>query len=202
MGAASRLALALLVATSAAAADEGKAESAAREHSAIGTGLYRAGRYEEALREFSLGYALAPRPGFLFNMARSHFRLGQFTRARALFQQFLDVTADTPDPAQRTEAGENIALIDREHPDSKQAPAPAEKPPPAPVVEKPGPAPAAPVEKPAPRRRWVWPLVGGAIAVAAAVVAVVLAVTLSVDYGAREQASCTPPGCLLFGGLQ
>jgi hypothetical protein len=44
-----RLALVLLLAGATAAADETSAESAAREHSAIGTGLYHAGRYEEAL---------------------------------------------------------------------------------------------------------------------------------------------------------
>src|SRR5262249_7706085 len=145
-----------------------------------------------------LGYSLSPRPGFLFNMARSHFRLGQYARARELFQQFLDLTPATPGLPDRAEAEQNIAQIVREHPEALPIPEPAA------TARRPAATVATPaaVERRAPRRRWVWPLVGSAIAVAAAVVAVVLVITLSVDYGARESASCSPPGCVLFGGLK
>src|SRR5581483_2640659 len=76
-----------------AAADEG--EQTARRHFAQGDAAYKAGRYDDALKEFEAGYAISQRPGFLVNMGHSEHKLGHLREARALYKKYLLVDANS-----------------------------------------------------------------------------------------------------------
>src|SRR5262249_24747627 len=83
---------AVLAAASAAhAADAKETERQAREHYRKGEGAFAAGRFDEAYKEFESGYALAPRPVFILNMAHAERRRGELRNARALYKKFLVV---------------------------------------------------------------------------------------------------------------
>ena len=110
----------------------GRAESAsraatvqrARQHFLAGKHAFESESYAEALREFQVGYALEPRPGFLLNMGHAARRMGQLREARDYYKMFL---ASRPPPV----AGEQrvtarlIAEIERELPPAPPARAPA-----------------------------------------------------------------------------
>jgi tetratricopeptide (TPR) repeat protein len=66
------------------------ADAHAREAFKKGEALFRAGRYLEALAQFSGGYELSQRPLFLFNMGECARKLGQTERARAYYQRYID----------------------------------------------------------------------------------------------------------------
>jgi tetratricopeptide (TPR) repeat protein len=79
------------------AASPGDATARARAHYDIGLGLYNLGNYEEALREFSAGYALSPLPGFLINLGQAYRKLHQPAKAKEMWQHYLDqVSAEDP----------------------------------------------------------------------------------------------------------
>src|SRR5581483_5940509 len=81
------------------AADE-DATARARSHFEIGRGYFRLGNYSEALREFTAGYELAPRPQFLVNLGQCHRMLRDYDHARAMFEKFLaEAPADDPERA-------------------------------------------------------------------------------------------------------
>lgn len=70
-------------------ATTGEGEQAARRHYAQGDAAFKAGRYDEALKEFEAGYAASRRPGFLLNMAHTERKLGHLREARALYKKYL-----------------------------------------------------------------------------------------------------------------
>ena len=144
-------------------------EDQARAHFFAGQGDYAAGRYEEALHEFEVGYGLAPRPEFLINFAQTYRKLGRYRDAAANIEQYL---ATGPSPSLADEARRLLrAVQDEERRAAPLIPSPAPVVAPAVVVVAPPPPP--------PKRRsraWIWGVVVG-VAVTAAVVttAVVLA---------------------------
>lgn len=81
-----------------AARADSDAENRARAHYEIGLGMYRLGDYRGAVKEFTAGYELARKPGFLLNLGQSYRKLGDLPRARAMYRQFLD-EAPASDPA-------------------------------------------------------------------------------------------------------
>jgi Tfp pilus assembly protein PilF len=100
-----RVAVALLVASlagaAAAHAQTSEAESRARAHYEVGLGMYHLGNYHDAIREFSAGYELSPRPEFLINLGQAYRKLGNFGQARQMFQRYLAHSpADATDRAQ------------------------------------------------------------------------------------------------------
>lgn len=102
------LMLVMALAGPAHADDEGEA----RAHYQRGRVQYNLGDYEGAVREFSAGYRLAPRPQFLVNLGQAWRRLGQLERAREMYQRFL---ADAPEGDRaRPEVRELIAEVERE----------------------------------------------------------------------------------------
>jgi tetratricopeptide (TPR) repeat protein len=167
----------------------------ARAHFEAGVALFDVGNFAEALREFSIGYALSRRPRFLLNIAQAQRKLGQLDKARASYHQFLDETAaDDPDrrQAQALLAEVDAALAAR----AKASPAPSAPlsapaapptsealhpaPAPAAAVATPAlvaPAPPSPSPRPPARRRWVWAVAAGSALVVAGA-AVALGVTL------------------------
>jgi tetratricopeptide (TPR) repeat protein len=101
-----------------------EADAHAREAFRRGESYFRAGRYLEALAQFSAGYELSRRPLFLFNMGECARKLGERDRARSYYERYL---AEDPSGPLIAKAKERLAALG---------------PPPAPAA--PEPAPAAP----------------------------------------------------------
>jgi tetratricopeptide (TPR) repeat protein len=188
-----RVAAAVLVLAAAfparVAAAPSEAERTARSHFQAGEARFKAGAFDEALKEYQAGYDAKPLPGFLVNIAQCQRRLGDLKTARATYQKFVLVAPDSPlVPQVRsmiTEIDGLLANLDAgkpaAEPEEEAKPAPAE-PPASTLVEKETPAPVlvkapdtenAP-EQAAPRHRWwLWGVIG-AVVVGGAVTALVL----------------------------
>lgn len=102
--------LALVGALPAAPRVGGQAEQAALHYQA-GQKAYGEERWTEALREFQLGYALAPRPEFLINFAQVHRKLGRLGDAAIDCERYL---AAAPSSAMATEVTRLLAVIREE----------------------------------------------------------------------------------------
>jgi tetratricopeptide (TPR) repeat protein len=139
----------------------------ARAYFEAGRALYSLGRYDDALKEFTAGYQLAPRPLFLINLGQSYRRLGRNDEAIAMYRRFM-AEAPPNDP--------NRAEVERVVAELTNAPA---APPQSPAVVPRATAPAAPQERapavvaaaptpgrPAFARRhwWIFPLAGVVVA--------------------------------------
>lgn len=119
-------------------------EQAAKTHFEQGRAFTAAGKLADAYKEFEAGYAILPRPAFLFNMGEAARAMGDWQKARAAYDKFLTVeaTGQVADTARQ-----RIADIDKEHP-----PAPATPPvAPAPVAPA-APAPVEPAKLPTPQQ--------------------------------------------------
>ena len=191
------MAVALLVAGATARAGDDR-EARARAHYEVGLGMYHLGNYGDAVREFTAGYELSPRPEFLINLGQAYRKLHQLDRARDMFQRYLArAPADAPDRAQvrallaEVEAERAAPSSSTPPPEGTAAPtatAPGTTPPPpgattttatttsAPPLATSGAAalaapPSVLVRTPPPRRglrRWWWTIPVGAVAVGAA----------------------------------
>jgi tetratricopeptide (TPR) repeat protein len=157
--------LALLrVATAATQAEQAAA------HYQLGEHAYADGRFADALSEFQLGYALAPRPEFLINFAQVHRKLGRLGDAGIDCERYL---ATGPSPARAADVQRLLAAIREEEATAlRLPPAPAAPSPEVAVVAAPAPSPRRP-------RRGA--LIGGLVAggVVLAGVAITLGVVLS-----------------------
>ncbi|HEX9105185.1 MAG TPA: tetratricopeptide repeat protein [Polyangia bacterium] len=180
----------LLLAASAAARAEppGHAGAAeARRHLERGNALYQQGRYDDAIVELQAGYAIDPRPDFLYAIGQAERKRGDCKAAIRYYQSYVD-TGQSP---QRTVAV--LVQIDRckqelaagtpQQPRPPGAAEPPSTPPsPPPIAETPPtttPEPAAAAPSPVAstardtqpkklyKRWWVWTLVGVAAAGAA-----------------------------------
>ena len=107
----------------AAAADD---EAEGRKRFSHGQELYLQGRYLEAAQEFESGYAVAPRNGFLINIAHSYRRAGDLQKAKTYYIKLLELDPTTP---ARAEVESNLRSID-------DALSVQDMPPPKPVVNK------------------------------------------------------------------
>jgi tetratricopeptide (TPR) repeat protein len=91
------LALALVLAAGVPALHGGRPARAAesedvrkaREHYKSGDEAFKAGRYEEAYREWEAGFKLSGRPLFVVNMAHAERKRGELRHARALYQRYI-----------------------------------------------------------------------------------------------------------------
>lgn len=93
--------LAFVTSASAGWAQSGDAVARARTHFQAGRALYDLGNYTDAIREFSAGYQLVPKPQFLINLGQSYRKLGDLERARDMYKRFLtDAPPDDPDRGQ------------------------------------------------------------------------------------------------------
>jgi tetratricopeptide (TPR) repeat protein len=172
-----------------AAAAPSEAERTARSHFQAGEARFKAGAFDEALKEYQAGYDAKPLPGFLVNIAQCQRRLGDLKTARATYQKFVLVAPDSPlVPQVRSMIAEIdglLANLDTAKPTAEQEeeakPPPAE-PPSSTLVEKETPpvlvakAPdteATPEQAPPRRRWWLWGVIG-AVVVGGAVTALVL----------------------------
>lgn len=121
---------------SVAHADNADAVARARTHFEAGRALYNLGNYTDAIREFSAGYQLAPRPQFLVNLGQAYRKLGKLDRAREMYRRFLKEAP--PDDPDRAQVQQLLKLLDAE-----LASRPPPAPPPAATVVTPAPSPAA-----------------------------------------------------------
>ena len=69
----------------------------ARAHFDLGRGAYALGRWDEALREFTIGYSMSSRPRFLINIAQCQVKLGAPEAARQALEKFLHDAPHDPD---------------------------------------------------------------------------------------------------------
>jgi hypothetical protein len=122
----------------------------AKQHFDAGNDRYAAGRYEEALGEFSAGYALVPNPKFLLNLGQTYRKLGRLDEAREALEKYAATL--TPGDRRRADVALVIADIDRRRRAQSPPVAPAE-PPPRAVPPAPSPSPPPAVAEPAPPPR-------------------------------------------------
>lgn len=160
---------AALVASSAARAESGGADSA-QAHFDRGAKLYNLGHFQDAIPEFEKAYDLDPSPIFLFNIAQSHRQLGNKERALFFYRRYVEQAPNAPnrDDVQRRMKELQAALQQEQEtkPEQKAKP-PTDVPPAADAREhatgpndEPTPAPPPPVTPDAPavaedaRRAW------------------------------------------------
>lgn len=86
----------LLVSTKGRAAPSPEAEREARRAFQTAEADFKAGRFADALASYQSGYAQAPLPGFLINIAQCYRRLGELPKAKATYQKFVMVAPDSP----------------------------------------------------------------------------------------------------------
>jgi tetratricopeptide (TPR) repeat protein len=178
--------LVLTLSSTAAHAQTPDEMTRARAHFEAGRALYTLGKFDDALREFTSGYQLVPRPEFVLNLAQTYRRLGRFDEAQRLYRRFL-AEAPANDP-KRKQVTVLLAEVD-----AAAAAAPVAAPQVVPAT------PAAPILVAAPPPRstrlrrqlaWILPTAG----------ALVLAgVGVGLYFGLRPQtADCgaVPLGCL------
>lgn len=101
-----RLAFALALAASAPAAADVLVPEQAREASDRGRALYDAGDYTGAIAAYDEAYALAPRPGLLFDLAQAYRRAGNCDDAAYMYRRYLE--SDGLEPATRAIAEQNL----------------------------------------------------------------------------------------------
>jgi tetratricopeptide (TPR) repeat protein len=131
------------------AAQAADAARRSRKHYAAGHALYELGNYEAALREFTAGYELLPRPLFLLDIGQCQRKLQDFAKARQSFAEFLE-RAQKDEPA-RARAQQLMMEVEREQAAAeaaaeKPSPAPPPAPAPAPVAAPPSLPPATTTE--------------------------------------------------------
>ena len=167
----------IVMAARPALAGNAAAEREARRNFQAGEVHFKAGLYAEALADYQAGYAAAPLPGFLINVAQCQRRLGELAKARATYQKFLMVAPDSPlVPEVKRLIADLDQMLSDEEAAAKEAPAkeepalvvlPAATPPVEPastatvtLTAQPAPQAARPLWK----RWWVWGMVGAAVA--------------------------------------
>ena len=193
------LALAMLIA-GAAHAQSQDAIQRARTHFEAGRALYNLGNYTDAVREFSAGYQLAPRPQFLVNLGQCYRKLGghdNLVKARDMYQKFLDESP--PADPDREQVKSLLADIDTE---LAAAPAP---PPPEPKVE-PQPAPnvlvAAPAEKRSFHKRHPWAIPVITTVAVLAVAGIAVGIYFAVKPSGQVDCSSASLGCIDGSGMK
>jgi tetratricopeptide (TPR) repeat protein len=179
--------LVLLASFVAAAAPAATDLERAKAHYEAGSGLYQLGRYDEAMHEFSAGYALSHRPQFALNIAQCYRMLGRYEEARDMIRRFLDeAPADAPERPSATrllaETEAQIRAQGTATPPPVLEPPPAATKPPPPIAVT---APAATKPPPPPRRshRAAYIALGvtGAVLVVGAAVAIGLVVAFPTE---------------------
>jgi tetratricopeptide (TPR) repeat protein len=196
MGRLRRLSIPIVLALLAAGRARAQAEDAvqrAHMHFEAGQALYKLGNFTEAVREFTAGYELAPRPGFLLNLGQCYIAMHQLDKAHEMYQRWLhDAALNDP---KRPEAEEILREIERKL--DTQAAGPegtrtGETPPPllnpAPTTVRA----SAPPHKPWIKRNW-W-VIPVSLVVAGA------AVGVGVYFGTRNDPCAGAIGCYALSG--
>jgi hypothetical protein len=135
----------------------------ARTHFEAGRALYSLGNYNDAIREFSAGYYMVPKPQFLVNLGQCYRKLNDLAKAKEMYNKFLaEAPADDPDREQVKQI-----LVDLDAQIAAAPPKPIE---PAPTAQ-PAPTAAAVTSEAPPRKSWIkrnwWIIPVGVIVVGA-----------------------------------
>lgn len=101
----------MALSTAASAQQQPDAESRARAHYEVGLGMYHLGNYHDAIREFSAGYELSPRPQFLINLGQAYRKLRDFDHARIMFRRYLATAG--PDASDRRQVQQLLDEAER-----------------------------------------------------------------------------------------
>jgi tetratricopeptide (TPR) repeat protein len=136
-----------------------------RAHFEAGRALYSLGNYRDALREFTSGYQLEPRPQFLLNLGQTYRKLDELERAEEMYRSFL--TTAPPDAPERPEVTRLIGEVERGR--AARAVAEPVAPRATPSVAIAAPAPSAPKQRSVWRRTWWLVPIGAAVLAGAAV---------------------------------
>jgi len=149
----------LMLASSSAGADP-KAD--AKAHIEKATAAHAAGKYDDALRELTLAYALDPQPELLFGIGQVHMKLGDCESATTFYQRFI---ATKPNPKAAAIAQKAITTCKDHPPEPKKVePEPVVEPAkPPPVETKPEPVAVIPPPPPPEQRPWYRDVVGDAL---------------------------------------
>lgn len=113
----------------------------ARALDKAGTEAFRAGRYDQAIASYQAAYALAPRPGGLFNIGRAYHKKGDTKHALEFYKRYL---ADEPKGPVADEARGYVAALERSLPAAEATPAAPPAPPPESPAKPPESAPPTP----------------------------------------------------------
>ena len=73
------------------------AETPAQAAYRAGVEHFKAGRFEDAIREFNKAYRLDPNPVLVFNMARAFEETKQYAPAIEFYKRYLSMAPDSPD---------------------------------------------------------------------------------------------------------
>ena len=136
-----------------ARADEPSLTPEAKAHLDLGLSLYEKKEYAAAITELEQGYALDPKPVFLYARAQAERLSGDCEHAIDHYQEFLN---QVPEPEREAAARANLARCKDElslkaptpAPTATAAPAPAPTPTPAPATVAPPAKPFPPHETP------------------------------------------------------
>ncbi len=186
-----RLALLGVLISAVALAAEDDPLRRAQTHFRAGKTLYDLGKFNDAIREFAAGYALAPRPEFLINLAQAYRRAGQPEQSKEMFERYLDKAPR--DARERPQVREMIAELELEL-SAKKAAAPKDRPvQDRPVVAVLVPAPkvdlVAPGPEPSGSRHLAW------------IIPVALVVAAGVGLGVYAATRPAPDACAGAGAL-
>jgi tetratricopeptide (TPR) repeat protein len=122
----------------------------ARTHFEAGRALYNLGNYTDAIREFSAGYQLAPRPQFLLNLGQAYRKLNDLQRARDMYKKYLDeAPPNDPDREQVRQIAQDLEQ------QIASQPAPVPVPPLVHHEAQPAPVAAAVVVEPPPKKSFI-----------------------------------------------
>jgi tetratricopeptide (TPR) repeat protein len=178
---------ALLCSVAHAANDEARA----RVHFEKGRTHYDLGNYKDALREFTAGYKVVRKPGFLINIAQCFRKLGDDASAKQMLERFMQESP--PDDELREQAKKYLAELGAtwEPPPQETLPPAATPAPPPPTAQ---PAPVVTAEAPTPPKKksgvrhlaWALPLTA----------VVVVGVTLGLYFGLTDPCREGTIGCV------
>jgi hypothetical protein len=166
----------------------------AKAHFLAGQSYYDQASYADALREFNEAYRISKRPALLYNLARCHEALEQYSDAVKMLQRYLEEDPQTPDRAAVETRMANLKerQAAAEHAPPKTTPPPPEAvkpPPPAALVKEP----AAPTTAPTHRKRLYTWIVGG-VGVAALAAALGTGIASQLSYNDLKD-KCTGNVC-------
>lgn len=172
--------------TAATAPSPDASDLEARARFESGRLAFEAGRYEEALADFTRSYELSQRGLILFNIGLVHDRLRRDGEALDAFERYL---AAVPDAENRTEVESRIAVLRRALAERQQAPQPT-----TPMPMPDGPPPPAPSAASSQSLYEIGGWTATGIAVAAGIGAAVMWAVANDQY-AQLDARCGAAGC-------
>ena len=172
-----------------------------QQHVARAREAHAAGKYDEALKELTLAFALDPQPKLLYAIGQVHVKLGDCESATAFYQRFLATHPARNDAAvarqaiAKCESVKPVKLVAAARPEPEPEPEPAPQPqpqPPPPVraIELPATKPIEPAPLPPKRAAagWYTDGIGDALVLGGVAAGVVAGLSYHAALGDRDAA--------------